>query len=81
MQPVALVTGASAGIGKATPRCLLADGYTVYAAARRVEQMRDLEDAGAIVLALDITQERDVIAAVERIERDHGGVDAKALRV
>jgi NAD(P)-dependent dehydrogenase (short-subunit alcohol dehydrogenase family) len=75
MKPVALVTGASAGIGKATTRRLLADGYTVYAAARRVEQMRDLEEAGAIVLALDVTVDRDVVAAVERIAREHGGVD------
>jgi NAD(P)-dependent dehydrogenase (short-subunit alcohol dehydrogenase family) len=72
---IALVTGASAGIGKATTRRLLADGYTVYAAARRVEQMRDLEQAGAIVLAMDITRDADVVAAVERIQRDHGGVD------
>lgn len=72
---VALVTGASAGIGKATTLRLLADGYTVYAAARRVEQMRDLEQAGAIVLQLDITRDQDVVAAVERIQRAHGGVD------
>jgi short-subunit dehydrogenase len=72
---VALVTGASAGIGKATTRRLIAEGYTVYAAARRVEQMRDLEQAGAIVLALDITRDEDVVAAVSRIQRDHGGVD------
>ena len=39
---VALVTGASAGIGKATVRRLLKDGWTVYAAARRTEQMADI---------------------------------------
>jgi len=73
--PVALVTGASSGIGKATTRRLLAEGYTVYAAARRVEQMRELERTGAIVLALDLTQDQALSLAVERIQRDHGGVD------
>ena len=41
-----LITGASCSIGKATDKKLLADGYSVYAAARRVEQIRDLEESG-----------------------------------
>ncbi|EDL58078.1 SDR family NAD(P)-dependent oxidoreductase [Gimesia maris] len=41
MQTV-LITGASAGFGKLVAEKLLAKGYTVYAAARRVEKMRDL---------------------------------------
>ncbi|WP_255555753.1 SDR family NAD(P)-dependent oxidoreductase [Rhodoferax sp. PAMC 29310] len=52
---VALVTGASAGIGKATVRRLLKDGWTVYGAARRTEQMADIAAEGAKVLALDVT--------------------------
>ncbi len=39
---VALVTGASAGIGKAIVRQLLKDGWTVYGGARRVEKMADI---------------------------------------
>jgi short-subunit dehydrogenase len=58
-----LVTGASSGMGKATALKLLADGYRVYAAARRVEQMRDLEERGAILLKMDVTND------------EHGGVD------
>jgi short-subunit dehydrogenase len=70
-----LVTGASAGIGKATVAKLLGEGYTVYAVARRVEQMRDLEKLGATVLAVDVTREQDLVALVERIEAEQGGVD------
>lgn len=70
-----LVTGASAGIGKATVKTLLEEGYTVYAAARRVENMRDLEDLGAVALAMDVTNEQDLAAGVERINAEQGGVN------
>ena len=70
-----LVTGASAGIGKSTVERLLREGYTVYAAARRVENMRDLEDLGAVALKMDVTREEDLVAVVERITAEHGGVD------
>ncbi len=70
-----LVTGASSGMGKDFALRLLKDGMTVYAAARSVGKMKDLEDAGAIVLAMDITKEGDVVAAVEKIKAGHGGVD------
>ena len=43
MKKVALVTGASSGIGKATAKQLLSDGLIVYVAARRIEKMKDLE--------------------------------------
>jgi len=54
----ALVTGASSGIGKETAKKLVLEGYVVYAAARRVEKMRDLEELGAVALPMDITKER-----------------------
>ncbi len=44
---VALVTGASAGIGKSIVRRVLGDGWTVYGGGRRVDQMADIEAAGA----------------------------------
>lgn len=72
---VALVTGASSGMGKAFAGALLDEGLIVYAAARRVEQMADLAARGAITLKLDITREDQIEAAVRQIERDHGGVD------
>ena len=70
-----LVTGASSGMGKATALKLLSDGHRVYGAARRVEQMRDLEERGAILLKMDITNDEQVVAAVNRITTEHGGVD------
>lgn len=70
-----LVTGASSGIGKATAERLLSEGYTVYVAARRVERMEDLAERGATVLELDVTKEDQLVAAVERIAGERGGVD------
>lgn len=75
MTKIALVTGASAGIGKATVRQLLADGFVVYGAARRLENMRDIEEEGAIPLRMDLTVDEEIVSAVERIRADHGGVD------
>jgi NAD(P)-dependent dehydrogenase (short-subunit alcohol dehydrogenase family) len=70
-----LVTGASSGMGKETAKRLLRDGHTVYVAARRLEQMQDLQAMGAIALKMDITQEDDIAAAVQTITAGHGGVD------
>ena len=70
-----LITGASAGIGKETAKRLLEEGYVVYAAARRVERMQDLEELGAIVLKMDVTNEVDVVAGVERINAERGSTD------
>jgi NAD(P)-dependent dehydrogenase (short-subunit alcohol dehydrogenase family) len=72
---VALVTGASSGIGAATVRALLADGCTVYAGARRVERMAELEAAGARLLHLDVTDDDSMVAAVARIIAEQGRLD------
>ena len=45
---VVLITGASSGMGKETAKELIKEGYTVYAAARRVEKMEDLKALGGI---------------------------------
>jgi len=72
---VALVTGASSGMGMDFAKALLSEGMVVYAAARRVDQMADLARLGAITLKMDVTSESDLQAAVQRITQDHGGVD------
>ena len=70
-----LVTGASSGIGKATAKTLIGEGHTVYGVARRLEKMDDLKELGGIPLKMDITEEDEVVAVVEQIEREQGGVD------
>jgi short-subunit dehydrogenase len=74
-ETIALVTGASSGMGKEIAKQLLADGFVVYACARRIEEMRDLEQQGARVLKMDITSKEDVAHVVATIKERLGGVD------
>jgi NAD(P)-dependent dehydrogenase (short-subunit alcohol dehydrogenase family) len=69
-----LITGCSSGIGRATALRLSRSGWTVYASARHPEAISGLADAGCETLALDVTDERSMRAAVEQIERAHGAV-------
>jgi NAD(P)-dependent dehydrogenase (short-subunit alcohol dehydrogenase family) len=74
-RPVALITGASSGMGKDFALRLISEGYAVYGAARRVEHMRDIETAGGVALAMDVTDDAAMVAAVGRILREHGRID------
>jgi NAD(P)-dependent dehydrogenase (short-subunit alcohol dehydrogenase family) len=69
-----LVTGCSTGIGRATAQHLESKGWTVYATARRAESIADLEAAGCRTLALDVTDEASMQAAVVAVEAEHGAV-------
>ena len=69
-----LVTGCSSGIGHATAQHLAGKGWTVYATARRADSIADLEAAGCRTLALDVTDEASMKAAVEVVEGEHGAV-------
>jgi NADP-dependent 3-hydroxy acid dehydrogenase YdfG len=73
---IALVTGASAGIGKAIVRRLLAEGWTVYGGARRVDRMEDLRAAGARILPLDVTDDASMKGAVAGLLEAEGRLDA-----
>jgi len=64
-----LITGCSSGIGRATALRLAGTGSTVYATARRPETLTELEAAGCRTLALDVTDEQSMQAAVAEIER------------
>jgi NAD(P)-dependent dehydrogenase (short-subunit alcohol dehydrogenase family) len=69
-----LVTGCSTGIGRATAERLARGGHTVYATARRPESIADLEAAGCRTLALDVTDEDSMQAAVRAVEEAEGAV-------
>ena len=75
MDKTAFVTGASAGIGEATARALLAAGYRVFAGARRLDRMAGLAAAGATLLKLDLTEDASIVAAVNTIKGEAGRID------
>lgn len=74
-QKVVFITGASTGIGKASAKMLLQNGMIVYATARRVHLMKDLEQIGAKVMHCDVTSDQDVQNVVETIVNDEGRID------
>jgi NAD(P)-dependent dehydrogenase (short-subunit alcohol dehydrogenase family) len=73
---VVLVTGCSTGIGRATAERLARKGHTVYATARREDAIADLKEAGCRTLALDVTSEASMAAAVDRVVAEEGSVGA-----
>ncbi|TCC52258.1 oxidoreductase [Kribbella capetownensis] len=72
---IALVTGASSGIGEATARKLHALGYVVYGAARRVDRMEQLAADGIRTIAMDVTDDDSLRTAVDRILSETGRID------
>jgi NAD(P)-dependent dehydrogenase (short-subunit alcohol dehydrogenase family) len=75
VKSVALVTGASSGMGHDIAARLVDAGYKVYAAARRTERMADLEKAGAQVLSLDVTDDLSMVRAIDYIAQKGDAVD------
>jgi NAD(P)-dependent dehydrogenase (short-subunit alcohol dehydrogenase family) len=80
-EKIALVTGASSGLGAQFARTLAANGALVVLAARRVERLKDLraeieaEGGAADVVPMDVTDLESVAAAVAKIESDNGPID------
>ena len=76
--PVAVITGASSGIGAATARALTLHGYQVVLLARRVERLQQLAEelgSSAVAIASDVTDRDALVAAADRVRRDLGRVD------
>ena len=67
---VAVVTGASSGIGEASARALASDGWHVVVAARRMDRLEKLaEDIGGTAVQLDVTDQKSVDALAEVLPR------------
>jgi NADP-dependent 3-hydroxy acid dehydrogenase YdfG len=75
---VAVITGASSGIGAAAARALVADGYRVALLARRTDRIHALAEEighGAIAIEADVTDRGSLVAAAQRVQQELGRVD------
>ncbi len=75
MRKIALVTGASSGIGLASAVALSAAGFVVYAGVRSPAATEAVLSRGLCALRLDVRDEAAMQAAIAEIEAEHGGVD------
>lgn len=79
MKKVALVTGASAGFGKAIVEKLVSDGFQVVAAARRLEKLQSLQAElgreSVYPLQMDITNTEQVDVALESLPEGWKAID------
>lgn len=75
MEKVALITGASSGMGKSAAKKLHKIGVKVYGAARRLEKMKDLKEAGMSIIPLDLTKDQSILDCVNTILEKEGRID------
>ena len=75
MKKVILITGASSGIGKDTALSLVKEGHIVYGAARRLEMMQDIIQAGGHAIKMDILKDRNIDDVVNQIINKQNRID------
>ena len=75
VQKIALVTGASSGIGKATAELLASNGYFVFAMARRMDRLEHLRSDQIEPIYLDVTNNKAIRATVDYIILTRGRID------
>jgi NADP-dependent 3-hydroxy acid dehydrogenase YdfG len=74
-KPIAVVTGASSGIGAATARALTKRGYTVVGGARRLDRVKRAVGTTGLALQLDVTDESSVKSFTAEVRKRYGRVD------
>jgi NADP-dependent 3-hydroxy acid dehydrogenase YdfG len=75
---VAVITGASSGIGEATARALTTDGYRVALLARRLNRIQTLAHElgdGAVAIEADVSDRESITAASQRVQAELGRLD------
>ncbi|MQS75960.1 SDR family NAD(P)-dependent oxidoreductase [Companilactobacillus halodurans] len=75
MTKVAIITGISSGMGKASAKYFKEKGFEVYGGARRVERLQDLQELGIHTQKLDVTDKISVRALVDRTVKEQGRID------
>ncbi|MBQ7441363.1 MAG: SDR family NAD(P)-dependent oxidoreductase [Prevotella sp.] len=72
---VILITGASSGMGYETAKLLATNGFCVYGAARRYEEITSLSTFGVRALYLDVTDENSCRKCVDAVIQETGHID------
>ena len=75
---VAVITGASSGIGEATARALAASGHRLALLARRADRIQALADElgnGVIAVQADVTDHDSLVKAADRVKAELDGTD------